>query len=285
MRRLRWLLLAAVTFVGLAAPHARVQAQTLDLTFRFLPDLTPPAIEPVRAFLPGSFNDWGPNNSGRIQIGAPSQMSLVAEENEYRKTVSLEVGETYQYKVHYHNNGDGSNFTWITDPLNPVFVGPNADSQIEVADPMFLQAAREADSQGNVVAVSVGLFGTAAFTRIDFEVNETAYTNGLDFYDADSGIFRFELPASVAPGSRFALEAEDAQGRTVSFDIGVPPPTVVDQARPVGLQDGITYSDAEPGTVFLSLLAPSKSYVYVLGDFNDWQPDPAYLMQRDVVSE
>ncbi|MEM8560507.1 MAG: alpha-amylase family glycosyl hydrolase, partial [Bacteroidota bacterium] len=46
-----------------------------------------------------------------------------------------------------------------------------------------------------------------------------------------------------------------------------------------------TYSDAEPGTVFLSLLAPSKSYVYVLGDFNDWQPDPAYLMQRDVVSE
>ncbi|MEO0743424.1 MAG: alpha-amylase family glycosyl hydrolase [Bacteroidota bacterium] len=281
MRRLPWLLALVFALVGTLP----TQAQTLDLTFRFVPDLTPPAVTPVRAFLPGSFNDWGPNSSGRIQISAPSAMDYVPQENEYRKTLTLDIGGTYQYKVHYHNNGDGSNFTWITDPLNPVFVGPNADSQIEVVDPMFLQAARETDNGGNIVAVSAGLFGTAEFTRIDFEVNATTYTNGLDFYDAESGIFRFELPEAVAPGSRFALNAEDMMGRTVSFDIGVPPPTVVDQARPVGIQDGITYSDAEPGKVFLSLLAPSKSYVYVLGDFNDFQPDDAYLMRRDVVSD
>ncbi|MEL7362308.1 MAG: hypothetical protein AAFN13_09565, partial [Bacteroidota bacterium] len=97
MRRLPWLLALVFALVGTLP----TQAQTLDLTFRFVPDLTPPAVTPVRAFLPGSFNDWGPNSSGRIQIGAPSAMDYVPQENEYRKTLTLDIGGTYQYKVHY----------------------------------------------------------------------------------------------------------------------------------------------------------------------------------------
>jgi pullulanase/glycogen debranching enzyme len=52
------------------------------------------------------------------------------------------------------------------------------------------------------------------------------------------------------------------------------------QARPAGLQDGITYSP-DGQSVTLSLFAPQKKSVFVLGDFNDWQPDFNYLMKKD----
>src|SRR5690606_220686 len=158
----------AMLWGGGAAASAQPQ---LDVTFRFLPDLTPPEIEPVvRAFLPGSFNDWGPNTNGQIAPGAPSQMDYVAAENEYRYTVPLAVGQTVEYKVHYHQNQSGTQWVWISDPLNEVTTGPNDNSVLTVADPMAFQLAREQDAAGQVVAVSAGLFGTEAFVSIQFQV-------------------------------------------------------------------------------------------------------------------
>ncbi|GAB2566202.1 alpha-amylase family glycosyl hydrolase [Spirosoma areae] len=55
-----------------------------------------------------------------------------------------------------------------------------------------------------------------------------------------------------------------------------PQPTVA--ALPAGLQDGINYSG--PNKATLVLYAPKKSFVYLLGEFNDWATNPAYLMNR-----
>lgn len=50
--------------------------------------------------------------------------------------------------------------------------------------------------------------------------------------------------------------------------------------RPAGITDGINYTvDATRAT--LSLWAPNKTSVYVLGDFNDWTILPAYKMKKD----
>ena len=59
-------------------------------------------------------------------------------------------------------------------------------------------------------------------------------------------------------------------------------PEVTEEARPDGLKDGITYVD--DNTVRLSLFAPEKDFVYVMGDFNDWQLDADYFMKRDSVN-
>ena len=56
-------------------------------------------------------------------------------------------------------------------------------------------------------------------------------------------------------------------------------PEVVSEKMPVGLRDGINYIDEE--TVGLVLFAPHKSYIYVIGDFNNWQVNNAYLMKKD----
>lgn len=59
-------------------------------------------------------------------------------------------------------------------------------------------------------------------------------------------------------------------------------PEITQQERPQGLQDGITYLD--DNTVRLSLFAPDKEFVYVIGDFNSWQPQPEYFMNQETVN-
>ncbi|MFO7841907.1 MAG: alpha-amylase family glycosyl hydrolase [Fidelibacterota bacterium] len=51
--------------------------------------------------------------------------------------------------------------------------------------------------------------------------------------------------------------------------------------RPANLRDGITVHS--PGSVSLSLFAPYKEFVYVIGDFNDWKIDPDYQMKKDSI--
>ena len=47
---------------------------------------------------------------------------------------------------------------------------------------------------------------------------------------------------------------------------------------PTNTQEGINYIN--DNTVTLALFAPQKSFVYLIGDFNNWQTDPRYLMNR-----
>ncbi|MBN2571364.1 MAG: T9SS type A sorting domain-containing protein [Ignavibacteriales bacterium] len=62
-----------------------------------------------------------------------------------------------------------------------------------------------------------------------------------------------------------------------SFVYIVSPP-VTEENLPAGILKGINYiSDT---SVVLSLFAPNKQNVYVLGDFNDWEADLNYYMKR-----
>lgn len=53
------------------------------------------------------------------------------------------------------------------------------------------------------------------------------------------------------------------------------------QTQPVqsGMRDGINYSDDQTAT--LVIYAPYKTYIYAIGDFNNWLPDNAFLMKKD----
>jgi len=57
-------------------------------------------------------------------------------------------------------------------------------------------------------------------------------------------------------------------------------PTVQSINPPAGTKSGINYLN--DSSVILSLYAPYKQYVYVIGDFNNWSIDTAYYMKRSV---
>ncbi|HYE96125.1 MAG TPA: alpha-amylase family glycosyl hydrolase [Rubricoccaceae bacterium] len=288
--RLRFPLLAVLSLPVFAFG---AQAQdSLNVTFRYLPDLTlPNSGTVVRAFVPGEFNGWGtpytPGTPSCIGNAHPSVMTYYAPLAEYRKTIRLRVGGGtvpgggYAYKIQVHRNSGGTECDWLTDPLGTETTGQNNDSVVRVTNPMAFQLAREETAPGQIGFVSAGLFGTAAFTAITFQVNNVVYNDGLSYYDAATGIFRFQLPATAPRGSLFRITATDALGRTVTKEVGLIPPVVTDAPVPAGLGDGINYHPSDPTRATLVLRAPNKNYVYVLGSFNGWQPNGAYLMRRD----
>ena len=263
----------------LAFASSAVAQTEIPVTFRFLPDLTAPEITPVeRAFVPGSFNGWGPNSNGQIAPTAPSLATYDADLDEYRYTVELATDTSYAYKIHYHKNASGSDYEWLTDPLGTETTGENNDSVVRPAELFVFQIAREQDASGDVAHVSAGVFGTADVASVTFTVNEDVYTSGIE--DTGDGIYRLALPAPVAPGSFVRVEATDAQSRTASSEVGTIPPDVTDRPVPDGVEDGITYG-ADGTSATLVLRAPGKQYIYALGDFNGWTPDASSLMFRD----
>lgn len=55
-------------------------------------------------------------------------------------------------------------------------------------------------------------------------------------------------------------------------------PTV--QAIPAGLKEGINYFTADATKATLVFTAPEKKFIYVIGEFNNWQLSPQYLMKQ-----
>ena len=79
----------------------------------------------------------------------------------------------------------------------------------------------------------------------------------------------------------YLLVASATLNNTTIFDtlrVCVPEP-VINQARPAGTIAGINYIDNS--TVTLVLHAPTKSNVFVIGEFNDWTQLNAYQLKRD----
>jgi 1,4-alpha-glucan branching enzyme len=70
------------------------------------------------------------------------------------------------------------------------------------------------------------------------------------------------------------------QSKNISFTYTVRAASVI-ESRPIGIIDGINYS-SDPTKVTLSLWAPGKNSVYVIGDFtDDWSILSQYQMKKD----
>ena len=65
---------------------------------------------------------------------------------------------------------------------------------------------------------------------------------------------------------------------SVKFNLMINP-VITNSALPSGTQLGVNYISNT--SVTLALLAPQKSFVYVLGDFNNWEVDQNYFMNKD----
>jgi Alpha amylase, catalytic domain/Secretion system C-terminal sorting domain len=79
------------------------------------------------------------------------------------------------------------------------------------------------------------------------------------------------------------LEIEYNQKTTkISKEINIIP-TVQKSEIPANTKNGINY--LPNNELILSLFAPQKSFVYLIGDFNNWEKSPEYLLNKDPNSE
>lgn len=293
----------AILFSVIVMTSLPVFAQdSVDVTFRYYPENVV-----TRVLLPGEFNDFGPNSSGVISPTAPSLMEYDAVGDFWFKILRLEVGGGestndgnfgYRYKFHEHYDGSGSSFEWIADPLNPDIAAEGfGDSWLEITHPLIFQMQPVNNEIFQLAAP--GFSATVAGKTDDpiHEANSKIYVNGQEvdtfegYYDAARQILTIpnieDLGVQLEDGTNTVkIEAVSDNGETITDSTQfafIGEPQALDEARPTGLRDGITYS--EDGTsVTLSLFAPYKDFAFVIGDFNDWAVDLSYQMKRDSVS-
>lgn len=62
------------------------------------------------------------------------------------------------------------------------------------------------------------------------------------------------------------------------------PRTVVSEAIPTWIKQGINYHPTDNTKVGLALFAPHKNFVHVIGSFNNWTVNDTYLMKKDTTN-
>lgn len=109
-------------------------------------------------------------------------------------------------------------------------------------------------------ATSISLYVDDVLVK---EVEGTSFTDSL--FANNYGKYFVKAVASTA-----------TESVADSFYYHVRRPVAI-ETLPEGVRDGINYIDES--TVVLSIYAPYKEFIYVIGDFNDWQIDSTYYMK------
>ncbi|MGB6122083.1 MAG: alpha-amylase family glycosyl hydrolase [Bacteroidota bacterium] len=184
-------------------------SQTVDIKFRYQPQG-----EYVRVHFPGEFNNWGPNSSGTIGPGTPSEAdSLELSTGLWLKTVSLAFG-TWKYKVYRQLTTTPTDWSWIPDPLNRVVVDTEQNSQFGVDSLVLFQLCAYpyqiesgSGSGGFVVRrglpnLSAGIFQPAGAPPASIQafVDTVSIPNAESYRDTTTGIFTYVPPAALADG-------------------------------------------------------------------------------------
>ncbi|MGE5399184.1 MAG: alpha-amylase family glycosyl hydrolase [Ignavibacteriales bacterium] len=141
------------------------------------------------------------------------------------------------------------------------------------------------DSGLNVTILSPAQFPVFASQGDTVKVKATAsktsakklYINNILTSQTGNDTLNYNIIVSEPGRKLVKITADDGQGnvRADSFYYyGNPAKSV--KELPAGVKDGINYKDASSAT--LVLYAPGKKFVYVVGDFNNWETDAAYFM-------
>ncbi|WP_439882554.1 alpha-amylase family glycosyl hydrolase [Pontibacter sp. MBLB2868] len=116
---------------------------------------------------------------------------------------------------------------------------------------------------------------TSAKADITLKVDNTVVAS---VQNQDSLVYN--LNSGALSGVKRTVVFEATVGSETATDVFYytvkPTPQVA--SLPTGIKDGINYTGAT--SVILSLFAPQKDFVYVIGEFNNWTPSEAYLMKR-----
>jgi len=142
-----------------------------------------------------------------------------------------------------------------------------------------VQVALTAPSAATTVVAagtSVAVAGTASVpSTLTLTLNGTQVAQ-----QTNATTISANVTVSQQGSNALVLTANDGTSTATATATIIVAPTVTTAPLPTGAKaDGITYL-ANGTSVILTLTAPKKSYVYVLGEFNNWQTTTAGLMKK-----
>lgn len=152
-----------------------------------------------------------------------------------------------------------SNYVSIVNP-DP------SSSQIFVEQGQNISITTEASPSANSIELFVD--AGAGFESIGSATNTSLLE--INYLPLNSGAIKIK---SVATFTNTSAEA------IANYSVLFRSPTIT-QSLPSGLKKGINYFSNDPTRCALVLLAPNKEFVYLVGDFTNWQLNDDYLMKK-----
>jgi 1,4-alpha-glucan branching enzyme len=163
-------------------------------------------------------------------------------------------------------------FITVYEPgLNVIFNSPNVSN--DYGDPQRSPAFVKEDSslQIDIRAVEIG----TKLAQLNLYIDNVFISQTT----SDSLIFNINY-SDYTSGPHSALAVGiDTSGQADSANIVLFfNPSIINQAPPAGLEQGINYNSTT--SVTLILFAPYKEFVYLIGDFNDWKVETEYFLNK-----
>lgn len=108
--------------------------------------------------------------------------------------------------------------------------------------------------------------------------------NGIVVNSTSAPSQAFSYNYTVSQDANMELIAtQGSSSKSISFILQVPR-NVTSAAVPNWIRQGINYHPTDQTRAGLALYAPGKNFVHVIGSFNNWTVDDAYLMKRDTAN-
>lgn len=169
-------------------------------------------------------------------------------------------------KIAKEENGDDFFIDLFSDGIYVRFNKPSEESS-------FLEFGETLDIQ--ILGAALG----SSLQSIELFEDE------IKLADTSSDTLNYSLTTSSSGRKALTAIATSVEGEKDSSIIHYLVPDEINESpRPTGVTQGIKYYESNPAKVTLSLLAPFKDHVYVIGEFNDWQVLPEFQMNRETVS-
>jgi glycosidase len=91
----------------------------------------------------------------------------------------------------------------------------------------------------------------------------------------------YSFSPTITQNTTFVLEATN-NGETVSKTFNaIVKPTNVEASVPAGMKDGLNLNPTDNTKATLVFYAPNKEFIHVIGSFNNWEINNAYLLKKD----
>ncbi|MDX1670823.1 MAG: alpha-amylase family glycosyl hydrolase, partial [Balneolaceae bacterium] len=217
--------------------------------------------------------DWGENIPKIKMERLETNLYKLEITPSIREYYGVPSGEEITHMAFVFRNSDGSK-EGKAEGGQDIFVEVfESTFNVKFTDPATDPAFAERSTQVTVTGIASAEGSTVDLTlNIDGQDVASVSNDTLNHIFQTQNVGKVTLILSGTDGTN-----SDADTTTLFVN-----PDRIDESRPAGLRDGITYVDGS--TVRLSLFAPHKDFVYVVGDFNNWQIDASHFMKRDSVN-
>lgn len=263
MKKLIFFLIIFISINSFSNP-----SDSITITFR---TYQPPS--PV-LFVPGEFNNWGPNTNGVISPGAPSQMTYNSELSAWIKTYTFKIKDpadirrrmadsVFQYKFNKGGTIDG----WYSDPLNPE-TNPSEynNSVLRMTRLFWFQFyAFEVLQQINRITISLIHANSDSITAIYLSTaqTESAPRTTLDvtqYFNTQTRILDYTLTSPIPKSNFIRLVGYNDKGDSVVYKRGGY--VVYTLPMPSYVKHGVTLpSVASNDSTSFRIRVPGKEYV------------------------